>query len=143
MTGGEKYLESFSEYLDADLIIGGYMRVKNNEMVNDNYWDFLPEGLYYSCEKFLGDNLSFLIFRVPWAKLFKRSIAETLKFDNKIRVGEDSLYVLEYLSNITSLRVLGTLADRSRLYSWVEPTLDFFQKYQITVQQAIYNTIRA
>ena len=56
MTGGEKYLESFSEYLDADLIIGGYMRVKNNEMVNDNYWDFLPEGLYYSCEKFLGDN---------------------------------------------------------------------------------------
>lgn len=140
---GEKYLESFSEYLDADLLIGGYLRVKNNEMVNDNYWDFLPGGLYYSCEKILEDNLSFLIFRVPWAKLFKRSIAENLKFDNKIRVGEDSLYVLEYLSNITSLRVLGTLADRSRLYSWVEPTLDFFQKYQITVQQAIYNTIRA
>ena len=140
---GEKYLESFSEYLDADLIIGGYMRVKNNEILNDNYWDFIPEGLYYSREKFLESNLSLRVFRVPWAKLFKRSIAENLKFDIKIRVGEDSIYVMEYLSNITSLRVLDTLADQSRLYSWVEPTLDFFQKYQITVQQAVYNTIHA
>ena len=140
---GEKYLESFSEYLDADLIIGGYLRVKNIEIVNDDYWNYLSEGLYYSREKLLEGNLFLLVFRVPWAKLFKRSIAENLRFDVKISVGEDSLYVLEYLNKITSLRVLDTMADQSRSYFWVKPTLGIFQKYQITVQQAIYNTMRA
>lgn len=140
---GEKYLESFSGNLDADFVIGGFQRVKNNDIVTVNYWDFLPEGRYTCYKNLLEDNLSRLVFRVPWAKLFKKSIAQRVRFDLKIRVGEDSLYVLEYLANIASIRVLDTMADQPIFYFWVEPTLDFFLKYQISVIQAIYNTKRA
>lgn len=42
---GEKYLESFSEYLDADLIISGFQSVNKNEIVADRESEYIDGGL--------------------------------------------------------------------------------------------------
>ena len=140
---GEKYLESFSDHLDADLIIGGFLRFKNDKIVANCEAEHIKEGFYVNFRQIVESNLNRAAFCAPWAKLFKSSTAKQLRFDLKIRIGEDSIYMLDYLSNVASIRVLCSLNNQQTSYFWVQPAAEFFQKYQILVAEAIYNTKRA
>ena len=50
---GEKYLESFSEYLDADLIISGIQSVNKNEIVANRESEYIDGGLYLDFRQLL------------------------------------------------------------------------------------------
>ena len=50
---GEKYLESFSEYLDADLIISGFQSVNKNEIVANRESEYIDGGLYLDFRQLL------------------------------------------------------------------------------------------
>lgn len=51
---------------------------------------------------YLSDHLHLTVFRTPWAKLFRRSIIEehSLLFNPCYRLGEDNLFVLDYLKYV-------------------------------------------
>lgn len=57
--------------------------------------------------KFLSTHLYYTVFRTPWAKLFRRDIIEgnNIRFNSKYRLGEDNLFVLEYLYHSKSLAI--------------------------------------
>lgn len=38
-----------------------------------------------------------------WSKLFKTSIAKTIKFEDDIQIGEDTLFMLDYISKINNI----------------------------------------
>lgn len=140
---GEKYLESFTEYLDADLIIGGFQWVNKNELVSNQKLGYIEEGFYLDFRQLLERHLNSTAFRTPWAKLFRRSAVIQFRFDLRVRIGEDSIYMLDCLSTVTSIRVLNSQNIQHASYFWEEPSTAFFKKYQIMVQDAIYNTKRA
>lgn len=80
---------------------------------------------------FLGSHLVDFIFRTPWGKLFKRSIIEEhhIRFNEDYRLGEDNLFVLDYLSccqSIESKQALG--------YIYLRPSQS---KYRIPLQSAM------
>ena len=139
---GEKYLESFSGQRDADLVIGGFLRVRNNEIVHGNYWDYLPDGLYLNFRHLIGSHLNRSIFSAPWTKLFKRKLVGKTRFDTHIFIGEDNLFVMMYLNGVQSIRVLPFDMDRKFSYLYMEPATLFHIKYQQTVKDAVYNIVK-
>ncbi len=59
--------------------------------------------------KFLNENMQNELFRAPWGKFFSLHIINQyqLRFDSQYHLGEDALFVLDYLSHIHSLKVSG------------------------------------
>lgn len=49
---------------------------------------------------FLKEHLADFVFRTPWAKLFRRNLIELngIRFDERFKVGEDNLFMLDYLA---------------------------------------------
>ena len=76
----------------------------------------------------LSENLHKGILRTVWSKLFKASLLQNLRFDNNIRLGEDNLFLIEYLNRISSCRFVDT---PFYVYTGVN-------KYQLRVDDAIY-----
>lgn len=74
------------------------------------------------------------IFKTLWSKLYKRKLIGSLRFDESIRIGEDQLFLLEYLNSIKTCRFVN-----SYMYVYGE-----FQasKYQISIVEAIYTMKR-
>lgn len=90
--------------------------ISTEKGIREFYYNFLQEG----------------IFKTVWSKIFKRSLIGNLRFDEKLLLGEDHLFLLQYLNMIKSLRY-----DASPIYVYqgVE------SKYQIDVSKAIYTLI--
>lgn len=67
----------------------------------------LKDNIYNGNEikTFLSQHLVDYVFRTPWAKLFKRNIISqhNLKFDEAFKIGEDNLFMLDYLYHCHSL----------------------------------------
>lgn len=55
---------------------------------------------------FLSQHILFHIMMTPWGKFFKRDIIGDLKFDEKQKIGEDVIFVHQYLLNCTSISVV-------------------------------------
>lgn len=122
------YLYEISE----DLIVFSYNILKDgnqtsfilkDSVINDNN----------ELEKFIENRLQNKILKVPWGKLFKRSLLQDLSFDEKIKVGEDFLFVLNYLFKIRSCRLIS-----KSLYVYTEFENNFFIKYKLDINSAIY-----
>lgn len=73
------------------------------------------------------------LLRTPWSKFFKRSIINTLRFDNRITIGEDTLFVLQYLQKCKSLFLF-----EQKYYIWSYYKIKFKSKYNLNVEQAVY-----
>ncbi|MBM6866846.1 glycosyltransferase [Bacteroides caecigallinarum] len=71
-----------------------------------------PVGIYKGKRmlSFLNENMQNELFRAPWGKFFKQRIIQenNLKFNNKYKSGEDTLFVLEYLQFCKSIYCLST-----------------------------------
>lgn len=87
---------------------------------------------------FLNQNIHRYIFKVVWGKFFKRELLNGIKFDEKIKVGEDMLFVLVYLSKIKTCNI-----QQTPLYIQnKEDDNDFYLKYQQSVEDSIYGLVK-
>lgn len=82
---------------------------------------------------FYNSYLSSSILKTPWSKLFKKSKLKYLRFNESIRLGEDTLFMLDYLKNIHSCRIL----DKP-LYAYNEPDEPISSKYRLSVEESAY-----
>lgn len=74
-----------------------------------------------------------IIFRVPWSKLYKNELIGNLRFDEKIKCGEDTLFVINYLKNIRNCNIQG-----KPLYIFYQDSTLFHIKYQQPINSSIY-----
>lgn len=87
---------------------------------------------------FLNTNIHKYIFRVVWGKCFKKELLNGLRFDEKIKVGEDLLFVLSYLRNVKTCSV-----QQKPLYlQYKEDDNDFYLKYQQSIEDSIYALVK-
>lgn len=78
--------------------------------------------------------LGHLSFRNPWSKLFKNELIGNLRFDEQIRCGEDTLFVLNYLGKIKTCNV-----QRKAFYLFNQDEKEFHEKYLQSIDRAIYS----
>ena len=107
-----EFLSSLYEKHDFDLIVGSFQIVGSNE----SWGGTLKEQSYskLALRKEILDLSSIINFQTPWGKLFRTSIIKDnhIFFDEKIYIGEDSLFILNYLLFTESLR----LSDKTHYY---------------------------
>lgn len=73
------------------------------------------------------------IFRVPWSKLYRNELIGNLRFDEKIKCGEDTLFVVNYLKNVKKCNV-----QEKPFYIFNQDLTLFYVKYQQSVESSIY-----
>lgn len=117
---------SFTE----DLIIGAYY-VREGEKL---HYLCLNSGLYNKKNilNFYSENISAPIFGVVWGKLFKNRLCKGLSFDINMKVGEDTLFVMQYLQRVNELRII----DKD-VYVYYVPN-NFVVKYNLDIENSIY-----
>ena len=73
------------------------------------------------------------IIKAPWGKFFRTKIIKDNRFDVNIKVGEDFLFVLEYLKKVNSYYILP-----DSLYCYIKGEQSLFEKYQQSIEKSIY-----
>ena len=81
------------------------------------------------CEKYLIN----AILRAPWSKIFKKEKIGNTRFDEKIIIGEDTLFVLDFLKNIHSCRVI-----EKYFYIYNECNIPLYLKYKLSIEESVY-----
>lgn len=119
--------KSFTE----DLIIGAYYGFREGE--ETSRWS-LHSGTFNKDNllEFYIENLNAPIMGVVWGKLFRNSLCKDLNFDTNMKVGEDTLFVMQYLQRVKELRVI----DKD-VYLYYAPN-NFVLKYNLDVESSIY-----
>lgn len=87
----------------------------------------------YPIKKVLDEYIYSELLRTPWSKFFKKNIINTLRFDKRIAIGEDTLFVLQYLQKCKSLFLF-----ESKYYIWYNYKVQYKSKYKLSVEQAVY-----
>ena len=122
----KEYLE-FNPSNDTDLVCFNW-RYTTGETENEH----LTAGLYKekTMRNFLDVHLVDYIFRTPWAKLFKRNIIKSayIRFDERFNVGEDNLFVRDYLFECRSIQTVDAIA-----YIYLRPGQ---RKYPLSIKTA-------
>lgn len=95
------YLAGLTENLDADFITGGMKDTQGNICVAESR-------LYSNLEikEFIEQHNRDVLLRAVWGKLLRRGIIEnnSIRFDKRIRWGEDTVFNKRYLLNCNSVR---------------------------------------
>ena len=80
-------------------------------------------------------------FGSPWATLMKRSVVENnmIRFDTSIHSGEDTLFIMDYLKCVSSVKTVRLCGYRYHYYpaSLVNKVHRDFWKWKIVVEQSI------
>lgn len=131
---------SFAVMSDAkeDFIVFAYREIAGGMEYDGKN---ILEGVWASeteMKEFLSRNIEMSIMKVPWAKFYKRSLIGNLRFDAHIRVCEDILFVLNYLSHVKSCRVC---EDKMYVYKDYERD-EFYHKYKLDIDQSVYILVR-
>lgn len=115
---------------NEDLLIYSYFTVGQGPMKLHE----LPECILSdrrSLSDYCSKNLISSVFRSPWSKFFKRERIYDIRFDERVRLGEDTLFMLDVLNRIQSCRVLV-----APLY--VYNISNLASKYQLSIAESIY-----
>lgn len=72
------------------------------------------------------------IFRSPWSKFFKKDIINDIRFDETVIIGEDTIFVYNYLKKCISLRVCSVF-----FYVWICLDKDDRIKYELSVDSSV------
>lgn len=89
----------------------------------------LPLGLSFNN---FSNCLSLPSFKTACSKFYKRSLLQGLMFNEGVKVGEDQLFLLEYLNRIHNLRVVDT-----PFYEYRLEDITYGRKYHLTVDESI------
>lgn len=140
-------LEHYLEHLlskDSDLVICGFKDMPNPNG-NETYLD---EGIYNNktiIGKFLSKEINSMLFKSVWCKLFKSEIiySNKLTFNTNLFLGEDSIFVLQYLCFCTSI---STIPNVDYMYyiptSIKKYTLNHENyRFSITIKVKYYNIL--
>ena len=126
------YLAGLTEKLDADFIVGGcryttgeIFQLKSKYLVEKSIADFIQE--YNGC----------CFIRAVWGKLFKKKIIDEkyLRFDEKIRVGEDTIFNKSFFVEINKTLLVERVAYN--YYSEISAN-----KYNLSLHEIDYISCR-
>lgn len=110
----------------VDLIVGGF---RMNPMGVEKFpvWDKNRVESQTELGHFLNDNIDSILFRVPWAKLFKRNIISNnaIRFDENLSFGEDTLFVVSYLLKIGKVSLCKKVC-----YNYYSIAEEYISKYR-------------
>ena len=122
------YLESLMFYPDFDLVIGGYNTYPTKHSIQ------LPDESFSTkdIDLFIKRHLTHLYYTTPWGKLYKTNIVKErgLKFDLLLRLSEDMLFNLQYLSYCNSIKLIP-----NSNYFYYEGTALAAEKYNLRLNE--------
>ena len=119
-----------SDRHDCDLLLQNW-RVMGKEEQEEHFDALVYRG--EECRQFFSEHAHLNAFRVVWEKLLRRDIIEQyqLRFDTHIRLGEDTLFMLAYLSHCQSVEVLAT---SDYIYYRPDSWNQYQRKYHLSLQ---------
>ena len=131
----DDYIES--DFLDIqkdgteDLLIQNYKILEGKKTISFIF----DKRVISELEKqdLINENIEKQVFRVPWAKFFKRDIivSNNILFVEGVKIGEDTLFVLDYLYHVRSVRYLSCSN-----YIYIERGTDYC-KYKLPVSKCL------
>lgn len=97
---------SIPEDTSEDLLIQNYQLIIDGEFFSKKFEKCLITTA--EMKNLVNENIAKRIYRVPWAKFFNRSIIDNnnIRFTEGVKIGEDTLFVLDYLYFAKSVRYL-------------------------------------
>lgn len=130
----KSYLEVLGQ-ADSDLIVLSAQHIDTEGKLLDRYelLDEIKSSGSESVKEIISSHLDSPLFKTPWAKMFKRNIIDDIRFDPNIWIGEDTLFLYEYLSKIDSIEIC-----HGYMYYWQTSDESTGLKYLLTPQQSIY-----
>ena len=121
-----------------DMVISGFCMIKNNE---EKFYSNLLENKNFNNLDFLLNEKLFNFISTPWGKIYKAKIIKdnNIRFNEALSLGEDTIFVLEYLKYIQEIKFIkenlffinetqGSLSRRNRL--------DIFENIMIIYDKA-------
>lgn len=144
------YLEAIetmlSQVREADLVIAGYENVNSNDSSSKSESVTANElSGRYSRQSFLSQYGALFeqnLIHYLWHKLYKTDIIQQLRFDETVKIGEDLLFNLAYLDQVTEVQVINEVVTKhikdndASLTKSYQPELFAFRK-------AIYTETRS
>lgn len=129
---GRTHLEELIKFKDNDIVIGGKTFVgdyRGADKFEDNRI-YLGDDIGKVLKATLTDNK----LRVPWAKLYKKSIIEenNLLFNLHMKIAEDTVFVQQYLCHCKSICLINAI-------SYFYYLKKGFIKYQLTESELLYS----
>lgn len=137
-------------FVDAD----DYIASDFLSAINNNASDFIigqsqhfnSSGKYWITEKismqdvvnkeqfqsFLAHNLACHIMRTPWGKFFKRNLIGKIRYDERMKVGEDTVFVHNYLLHCKSISVIDNMT-----YYYFDNDDYVIEKYSMSPQDSL------
>lgn len=110
----------------TDLLIFNYKIESDNKLID------APRIVQYDINQMLEKYLHYDVFRTPWAKFFRRDKIAELRFDKGISIGEDTLFVLQYLRSCSSIKYCNI-----DYYVWEKTEISPTIKYRLCVADAV------
>ena len=122
------YLDGVIEH-NEDIIIKGYKKIFGKTTT-----EFLSaqDILSDSFPSFVSLYITSSLFRAPWAKFFRKTLIDNLRFLSDMKIGEDAWFVFNYLSRCKTF----ALSHQGTYFVRVDERPDEV-KYAITVDYAV------
>lgn len=110
------------------------------ELQTENIKEYLSEQYIKKESKisFLNEHIHKDIIRCPWGKFYKKEIIDNhnIQFNEKFRIGEDTLFVLDYLYYCKNIEVIANSFYKYRTYNntskykqEINKTLEYFEHF--------------
>ena len=103
---GKDYIKNLISKIEkSDLVVTNYSELKNNKIQKIELFKFLNKEIEQDIDERVIDEITLKFGGLVWGKLFRKSIIDkfNIKFNEKIKMSEDLLFVLEYVTNIKKI----------------------------------------
>lgn len=129
----DNYLEVLS-LAKSDLVILSSQNIGTDGILLEEYelLDKISSTDRSTFEAIISSHLGSTLFKTPWAKMFKKNCIGNLRFDKEVWIGEDTLFLYNYLCNINSIEI-----HQGYKYYWQTSDESSKQKYLLTPQQSV------
>lgn len=126
-----EFLSNLMKNKHADLVASGYTRLDGMH--------FYPNQMFYDStllQQTLSELINIPLLDTPWGKLFKKEIINkyNIKFDTKLKFGEDQIFVRNYLSYCNNLQVM---PNAGYIY-YIQPNETRKDKFHLSMEEFIY-----
>lgn len=139
----DDYIEvGFFNCLDTyneDLIILNSKNLSPTGDISDSIFSKTDNQLHKksSITHFISNNIDKTLLRAPWAKFYKKELIKDIRFDTKMKIGEDSHFVFRYLCNIKSIQYLGNEAHYVIRLSGQESNVKYFSSIDYSIDSLL------